>query len=150
MTRSVASLLTAVSGGVLLMGSSPAPTPPAAPRKDHAQVWHGQTFVDPYFWLREKGTPDVVAYLEAENAYTEAMTADLKPFADALYEEMLGRIKQTDLGVPVRRGALLLLRAHRRGAAVPDPLPQAGGADGSSARTRPRRCCSTRTRWPRG
>jgi len=61
------------------MGSSPVPTPPIAPRKDHAQVWHGKTFVDPYYWLRAKGTPEVVAYLEAENAYTQAMTADLAP-----------------------------------------------------------------------
>ena len=60
MTRSLASLLTAVSGGVLLMASSPAPTPPLAPRHDHAQVWHGRSFVDPYYWLREKGKPEVV------------------------------------------------------------------------------------------
>ena len=66
------------------MGSSPLPAPPTAPRRDHAQTWHGATFVDPYFWLREKGAPEVEKYLEAENAYTEATTAHLKPFADAL------------------------------------------------------------------
>ena len=52
------------------------------------------------------------AYLEAENAYTAAMTKDIKPFEDALYAEMLARIKQTDLSVPVRRGELSLLCAH--------------------------------------
>ena len=67
----------------------------------HIQVWHGQKFTDPYFWLREKGTPDVVNYLNAENAYGEAVTQALKPFSEALYKEMLGRIKQTDLSVPV-------------------------------------------------
>ncbi|MDP2876050.1 MAG: S9 family peptidase, partial [Holophaga sp.] len=77
------------------------PTPPVAKRVDHVQVWHGQKFTDPYFWLREKGTPDVVGYLNSENAYTEAMTKDLKPFSEALYKEILGRIKQTDLSVPV-------------------------------------------------
>jgi oligopeptidase B len=86
------------------MGTSPAPKPPTAPRKDHVQTWHGQPFADPYYWLREKGSADVESYLKAENAYTEAVTADLKPFAEALYAEMLGRIKQTDLGVPTRQG----------------------------------------------
>src|SRR5512141_745629 len=87
------------------MGSSAAPTPPSAPRRDHVQSWHGRSFTDPYYWLREKGSADVESYLRAENDYTEATTAPLKPFAEALYAEMLGRIKQTDLGVPTRRGA---------------------------------------------
>jgi oligopeptidase B len=84
-----------------------APVPPSAPVKPHREVRHGETVVDNYFWLREKSNPEVVRYLEAENAYTEAMTKDLKPFADALYSEMLARIKQTDLSVPVRRGEYL-------------------------------------------
>ena len=61
--------------------------------------------VDNYFWLREKSNPEVIKYLDAENAYTEGMTKELKPFEDSLYKEMLGRIKQTDLSVPTRRGA---------------------------------------------
>jgi oligopeptidase B len=81
------------------------PKPPVAACKDHVQTWHGAQVNDPYFWMREKGTPEVVRYLEAENAYTAAMTAEQKPFAEALYAEMLGRIKQTDLSVPVRNGA---------------------------------------------
>lgn len=80
------------------------PEPPVAPRKEHRETHHGETVADPYFWLREKGNPEVSAYLNAENAYTELRTAHLKPFADRLYKEMLGRIKQTDLSVPVRRG----------------------------------------------
>jgi oligopeptidase B len=80
------------------------PRPPVARRVDHVSVWHGEKVHDPYFWLREKSNPEVIRYLEAENAYTEAMTKDLRPFADALYREMLGRIKQTDLSVPTRRG----------------------------------------------
>ena len=69
--------------------------PPAAPVHEHRDVRHGATVIDNYFWLREKSNPEVVKYLEAENAYTEAMTKDLKPFQDALYNEMLGRIQQT-------------------------------------------------------
>jgi len=81
------------------------PVPPVAKQVEHISVWHGEKVNDPWFWLREKTNPEVVAYLNAENAYTEAMTAGLKPFSEALYKEMLGRIKQTDLSVPVRRGA---------------------------------------------
>src|ERR1043166_1723622 len=80
-------------------------TPPPAPRAEHREVRHGATINDEYFWLREKSNPKVVQYLEAENAYTEAMTKGIQPFGDALYKEMLGRIKQTDLSVPTpRRG----------------------------------------------
>lgn len=79
-------------------------TPPVAKKIEHVEVRHGATEIDPYFWLREKSNPEVIQYLEAENAYTEAVTKRLKPFEDSLYEEMLGRIRQTDLSVPVRRG----------------------------------------------
>src|SRR5437879_4740323 len=74
-------------------------SPPVAPRAEHREVRHGATVVDPYYWLREKSNPKVAQYLEAENAYTEAQTRHLKPFADALYTEMLSHIKQTDLSV---------------------------------------------------
>ena len=88
-------------------------TPPVAPRVEHREVRHGATVLDDYFWLREKSNPKVAEYLKAENAYTEAMTANLKPFEDALYKEMLGRIKQTDLSVPVpRRGYLYYSRTE--------------------------------------
>jgi len=113
------------------MGSSPEPTPPVAPRLDHSQVWHGRTFVDPYYWLRAKGAPDVVAYLEAENAYTEAMTAEIKPFADALYAEMLGRIKQTDLGVPTRIGRFFYYRRTVEGLQYPIRCRKPAAPDGS-------------------
>ncbi|HLK47307.1 MAG TPA: hypothetical protein VKT49_04180, partial [Bryobacteraceae bacterium] len=75
------------------------PNPPMAPVREHREVRHGEPVGDGYYWLREKENPEVARYLEAENAYTEAVTRDLQPFADALYEEMLGRIKQTDLSV---------------------------------------------------
>jgi oligopeptidase B len=81
-----------------------APAPPAAARTEHREVRHGSIVVDNYFWLREKSNPEVIKYLEAENAYTQAMTKDLQPFQEALYQEMLGHIKQTDLSVPQRRG----------------------------------------------
>ena len=93
-----------ISEGDLAAQMDAGPVPPVAPKKDHREVRHGATVVDDYYWLREKSNPEVIQYLEAENAYTAAMTQDQKPFGDALYKEMLGRIKQTDLSVPVRRG----------------------------------------------
>ena len=78
--------------------------PPVAPKCERRQIRHGTTVVDDYFWLREKSDPEVMQYLEAENAYTAEVTKDLQPFVEQLYQEMLGRIKQTDLSVPVRRG----------------------------------------------
>ena len=134
MSRSLSSTLLALAGGIVFAGASLSPTPPVAPRKDHAQVWHGRTFVDPYYWLREKGSPDVVKYLEAENAYTEATTADLKPFREALYTEMLGRIKQTDLGVPTRDGRFYYYRRTVEGLQYPIRCRKPAGPDGAFAR----------------
>ncbi|MBK9385294.1 MAG: S9 family peptidase [Planctomycetes bacterium] len=79
--------------------------PPVAKRVEHVQEWHGRKFDDPYFWLREKTSPEVVAYLRAENEYTAAQTRGLAPLQQKIYAEMVGRVKQTDLGLPVRMGA---------------------------------------------
>ncbi|HTS66477.1 MAG TPA: S9 family peptidase [Candidatus Acidoferrales bacterium] len=95
------------------------PTPPTAPRVEHREVRHGATVIDDYFWLREKSNPKVVEYLQAENAYTEAMTKDLKPFEDALYQEMLSRIKQTDLSVPTPRHGYLYYSRTEEGKQYP-------------------------------
>ena len=110
-----AALLVCVS----LMAADSKPLPPVAPQKPHVSLWHGESVSDPWFWLREKSSPEVVAYLNAENAYTEAMTANLKPFSEALYKEMLGRIKQTDLSVPVRRGAYFYYSRTQEGQQYP-------------------------------
>jgi oligopeptidase B len=96
-----------------------APAPPVADKIEHREVRHGATIVDNYFWLREKSNPKVAAYLESENAYTAAMTKEMQPFADALYTEMLGRIKQTDLSVPVKRGEYLYYSRTEEGKQYP-------------------------------
>ena len=59
--------------------SSPLPSPPVAKRVPKTDVVHGDVRVDDYFWMREKGSPAVVSYLEAENAYTAAMTKSRRP-----------------------------------------------------------------------
>ena len=103
----------------LLAQAQTAPVPPVAPVEEHREERHGATVIDNYYWLREKSNPGVIRYLEAENAYTEAMTRDLKPFQDALYQEMLGRIKQTDLTVPARRGNYLYYSRTEEGKQYP-------------------------------
>jgi oligopeptidase B len=80
-------------------------TAPIAARKPVERVHHGDTFVDDYEWLRDKTDPDVIAYLQAENAYTDASTAQLEPLRTTIFEEISARTKQTDLSVPTRRGA---------------------------------------------
>lgn len=80
------------------------PTPPVAERRPVRTVLHGEERIDDYAWLREKGSPEVTAYLEAENAYAEARLAPLQPLAEHLYGEMRSRIKEDDDTVPYRRG----------------------------------------------
>lgn len=78
------------------------PKPPVAKHVPHTSDWHGEKVDDPYFWLREKSDPEVIKYLEAENAYTEALTKSTQPMVDAIYKEMLSHIKQTDSDPPTR------------------------------------------------
>ncbi|MCB9557804.1 MAG: S9 family peptidase [Deltaproteobacteria bacterium] len=83
------------------------PQPPLAAVRPHRVTIHGDSWVDPYFWLRDKKDPQVIAHLEAENAYTHAMLDHTKGLQDALYQEMLGRIKEDDTTVPAPRGEYL-------------------------------------------
>jgi oligopeptidase B len=81
------------------------PQPPDAPQKPHVvRAPHGAERVDPYYWLRDdsRTSPEVLAYLKAENAYADAVMAPLEPLQEALYEEIVGRIKQDDASVPWR------------------------------------------------
>src|SRR5262249_41149930 len=78
--------------------------PPVARKVPHEVKIHGDTLVDNYFWMREKNNPEVLAHLEAENAHTESATKHTKPLEATLYKEILGRVKQTDMAVPVRQG----------------------------------------------
>jgi oligopeptidase B len=73
---------------------------PLADRRSHRRIHHDDVFDDPYEWLRDKDNPEVIAYLEAENAYTEAQTGQLKALSDAIFDEIKTRTKETDLSVP--------------------------------------------------
>lgn len=81
-----------------------APRPPIAAKRPHVTNIHGRTLTDDYFWLRLKGDSDVVRHLEAENAYTAAVMKPTEAVQQKLYDEMLGRIQQTDVTAPYRDG----------------------------------------------
>ena len=95
------------------------PTPPIAERREFSETLHGEVRVDPYRWMRDRSDPAVTAYLEAENAYTEAMTAHTKPLQEQLYAEMLSRIQEDDSTVPVPRGGWLYYSRTETGKAYP-------------------------------
>jgi oligopeptidase B len=114
-----------------LVQAQSAPQPPAAKQMEHISVWHGEKIDDPFFWLRDKSNPEVLKHLEAENAYTEAMTKSLQPFATTLYKEMLGHIKQTDLSVPTRRGSYYYYSRMQEGKQCPIQCRKKASRDGA-------------------
>jgi oligopeptidase B len=79
-----------------------AQSPPVARVIPKIDTIHGDVLEDDYFWLRERANPEVMAYLEAENAYTAAGMRHTEALQERLYQEMLGRLKETDLSVPYR------------------------------------------------
>ena len=120
-------------GNDILMGMTSTVTPPIAHRIPTERTLHGTKLQDDYAWLRDVENPEVVAYLEAENAYTEAMTAGHAAQRELLYAEMLSHVQQTDESVPYRdRGWWYWTRTeegkqyaiHLRRADSPDAAPQ--------------------------
>ena len=91
------------------------PAPPHADVIAHKTTIHGHTLVDNYFWLRERGDEKVLAYLNAENSYTEAMTRDTQALRAKLFDEFKARIKQSDLSVPARDGDYYYYTRTERG-----------------------------------
>ena len=77
---------------------------PSAKQVPHERTYHGDTVTDEYAWLADKDDPDTIAYLKAENAYTEAITAGLAPLQDQIFAEIKARTQESDLSVPVRKG----------------------------------------------
>ena len=78
--------------------------PPEAARRITTRTHHGDDFDDAYEWLRAKDDAEVIAHLEAENAYADARTAHLAPLREKLFQEVRSRVLETDLSVPTRRG----------------------------------------------
>jgi len=115
----------AVAGGFLMGSASNADDirevsrPPMAKKVTHVETLHGEKLADEYFWLRDRKNPEVKAYLEAENAYADAFMKPTETLQTRLYEEMLGRIKETDLSVPYRQGDYFYYSRTEKGKQYP-------------------------------
>jgi oligopeptidase B len=86
------------------MSTEPA-QPPIAKRVPSKRTHHGDTVIDEYAWLTDPKDPETIAYLKAENTYTEALTAGLADLREAVFDEIRARTQETDLSVPVRKGS---------------------------------------------
>lgn len=96
-----------------------APEAPLAKQVDKELSIHGHTRIDPYYWLNERENPEVIAYLEAENTYTEKMMKDTRKLQKKLYKEMISRIRQDDVSVPYRMNGYLYYERYEKGREYP-------------------------------
>ena len=103
--------------------------PPVAAVEPHPMTIHGDTRVDDYYWLNQREDPEVIAYLEAENAYTDALMEDTEALQDSLYREIKGRIKQDDSSVPVRMDDFFYYTRYEEGADYPINARREGSMD---------------------
>src|SRR5215212_3916303 len=96
-----------ISNGSISIAAQTDMKPPVAKKEPKVTKIHGYEIVDDYAWLRDrndKKNPEIMKYLEAENAYTESFMKPHQPFIENLYKEMLARIKQDDTSVPYKFG----------------------------------------------
>ena len=93
--------------------------PPIAKKVRTTSTVHGDTRTDDYAWLRDKTSAETLAYLEAENAYADAVMKPTEGLQEELYREMLGRIRQTDMNVPFRKGEWLYYSRTEEGKQYP-------------------------------
>jgi oligopeptidase B len=115
------------------MKENPQLQPPIARKATKETALHGAVLTDDYAWLRDKDNPDVTAYLEAENAYAEAVMRPLDGLRDSLYQEMLSHMKQTDVSVPFRDGGWWYLTRTEEGKQYAIHSRQRGTASGPDA-----------------
>ena len=110
--------------------SAQAPTtPPIAKTIAKIDTLHGDVLTDNYFWIRNKSDPEVIKYLEAENAYTTARMKHTEALQQKLYDEMLGRIKETDNSVPFRDNGYWYYNRTEKGKSYPIRLRKKGTLD---------------------
>lgn len=118
---------------ILMMLALPAlaepPKPPVATKGQYLTIRHGEEVTDEYRWLQDKQDPAVIAHLNAENAYTAAMTADIKPLADKLFSDFKSRTQPVDLSVPTRRGSYYYYTRIEEGKQYPLNVRRRAAAD---------------------
>ena len=118
--------------------TTPVEAPPRAPRHPTVRTLHGDVRTDDYAWLRERGDPAVLAYLEAENRWTDAATAHTAGLRETLYQELLGRLREADQSVPLWYRRWWYSTRTEPGRPYPVYLRQAASTDAkpsSNART---------------
>ena len=93
--------------------------PPVARIVSKTDTLHGEVRTDNYYWLRDKSNPEVIAYLEQENAYTATQMKHTEALQQRLYDELLGRIKETDASVPFRDKGFVYWSATDKGKSYP-------------------------------
>lgn len=103
--------------------------PPTAEKRPYVHVLHGDERPDPYFWMRDRNDPAVLDYLTAENTYTKAVMQPTEALQETLYHEMLGRIQETDLSVPFRKGDYWYYYRTEEGQAYPIHCRKKGSLD---------------------
>src|SRR4030095_13252916 len=102
---------------------------PMTEKKTKTTKIHDDTMIDEYFWLREKSNPQVIAHLEAENTYSEAVIKPPAAWQDKLYKEMVGHIKETDVTVPYRWGGYFYYSRTEQGKQYPIGCRKKGSLD---------------------
>ncbi|MGI8500163.1 MAG: S9 family peptidase [Hassallia sp.] len=103
--------------------------PPSAEKQPQVLELHGDRRIDDYFWLRDIENDKAIAYLEAENAYTESMMQHTEALQTKLYNEMLARIQETDLSVPFRKDDYYYYSRTESGKAYPIHCRKKGSLD---------------------
>lgn len=93
--------------------------PPKAQRFPKELIKHKHTRIDQYYWMSQRGEKDVEDYLNSENAYTKHMLSDVKDLREGLYEEIVGRIKQTDMSVPYKDNGYYYYTRYEEGKEYP-------------------------------
>ncbi len=103
--------------------------PPMADKRPVELESHGDVRIDDYFWLNERDDPEVIAYLDAENAYADSVLADTSGLKQRLVDEMTARIKQDDASAPYRHGGYFYYRRYEEGKEYPIYCRRKGSMD---------------------
>ncbi len=126
-------LLLVLSFSLISCGKAETPSsaikPPVAKIVPHELTAHGLTRIDNYYWLSQRDNPEVMAYLEAENAYKDAVIAHTKDLQEKLFNEIVGRIKQTDMSVPYKDQGYFHFTRYEEGGEYPIYSRKKGSLD---------------------